>query len=28
VADAGDAEGVDILAGAGLVRTVDVYAWP
>jgi hypothetical protein len=28
VADAGDAEGADILAGAGLVRTVDVYAWP
>jgi hypothetical protein len=28
VADAGDAEGAGILGGAGLTRTVDVYAWP
>jgi hypothetical protein len=28
VADATDPEGAGILAGAGLVRTVDIYAWP
>ena len=28
MAEAGDTEGAGILAGAGLARTVDVYAWP
>ena len=28
VADAGDTEGAGILAGAGLTRTIDIYAWP
>lgn len=28
VADATDTEGAGVLAAAGLVRTVDVYAWP